>query len=284
MIVKERPLRWRTVPQYVLFIASIVLVALVSTFDWFLGPKYSFSIFYLVLVTAVSWRLGWIAGMSISVLSAFAWVTADYFVGLRFTSIFVPLWNMCVRLSIFLFINQLLTRLKSQLLREHDAARVDALTGVSNVRHFYEVAANEVARSARYHHPLSLVYIDIDNFKNINDLKGHPAGNSVLRELGKELRKNIRKTDIVARVGGDEFVLLLPESDVCADGVAQKKIMELLHAVSKNMGYHITFSIGVACFLRPPRSVEELIKEADDLMYCAKKGGKNRMETRVFSR
>jgi diguanylate cyclase (GGDEF)-like protein len=272
----------KAVSKVGLYIAVIAMVALVSIFDWLLGPQYSFSIFYLVLVAFISWQLGWGAGFAISVLSAFAWIVADYLVGSRYSSVLVPIWNMGVRLSIFLFINQLLTRLKFQLSREHNAARMDALTGVSNVRHFYESAANEVARSARYNHPLSIIYLDIDNFKNINDLKGHPAGDRVLRELARELRENVRKSDIVARVGGDEFVLLFPESNLCSEDSAIKKVVGLLHNVARNTGYHITFSLGVACFLRSPISVEELIKEADDLMYCAKRSGKNRVEKKVI--
>jgi diguanylate cyclase (GGDEF)-like protein len=202
--------------------------------------------------------------------------------GTRYASTFIHIWNMGVRLCIFLIVNQLLARLRFQLTREHDIARMDELTGVSNVRHFYEIAADEIERSKRYNHPLSVVYINIDNFKHINDLKGHPAGDCVLRELAQELRRNARTTDRVARVGGDEFVVLMPESNICRNDAVTKKMVDQLHRVAKSTGYHITFSIGVACFLNAPRSVEELIKEADDLMYAAKRSGKNGVEKKLY--
>jgi diguanylate cyclase (GGDEF)-like protein len=123
-----------------------------------------------------------------------------------------------------------------------------------------------------------VAYLDLDNFKEVNDRFGHSRGDSLLRLVAATIRTNLRKTDMVARLGGDEFALLLPETGYEPAAAVLRKIHQLLLGKMQRCGYPVTCSIGAVTFLRPAESVEELIKRADACMYAAKRGGKDRMK------
>ena len=176
----------------------------------------------------------------------------------------------------------LLSASKKALEREEKLARIDFLTGVANARSFFELANLEINRARRYRHSFTIAYIDIDKFKAVNDDYGHLAGDSLLRLVGDALRESLRSTDIVARLGGDEFAILLPEIDPEQSQVAISKVRDKLSSVIRSNNWKVTFSAGVITFLKSPESVDEMLKKADNLMYSAKKSGRNRVKYEVF--
>ncbi|MCL6417261.1 GGDEF domain-containing protein [Aestuariirhabdus sp. Z084] len=131
--------------------------------------------------------------------------------------------------------------------------------------------ANELVRSSRYEHILSLAYIDIDNFKLVNDSLGHPAGDQLLIEVASSLKKSLRATDTVARLGGDEFSCLLPETGQEEAKAAFSKASELLIRRMKGRNWSVTFSVGIVTFETMPEDIKEAMKVADELMYSVKK-------------
>ena len=156
----------------------------------------------------------------------------------------------------------------------------DPLTGIYNRRFFDHQIHVELQRVTRYPAPISLVFIDIDRFKSINDTHGHHVGDLVLQGLAHVLQKHLRSTDLIARFGGEEFVVVLPGS-TAQD--AQKSIEFILQhirsePVAQNEGqaFHITFSAGVSAWSEG-MTVEEWIQRSDDAMYAAKQGGRNRV-------
>jgi len=157
----------------------------------------------------------------------------------------------------------------------------DGLTQVHNKRHFHETLDREVSRSSRYERPMSLVVFDIDHFKKVNDTHGHLAGDALLRQLASLVRGRIRREDLFARVGGEEFAVLLPEID--AQGAAQfaekiRKLVELQIFHFEDVNISVTLSLGIA-ELRPPYATgEQLYKAADAALYVAKQSGRNRVE------
>jgi diguanylate cyclase (GGDEF)-like protein len=165
---------------------------------------------------------------------------------------------------------------KRRLLHEQQAARTDPLTSLSNRRAFVEAAWLELERGRRHSRPLSLLYIDCDDFKLVNDRLGHVAGDAVLSAVGATLRQAVRGLDTVARLGGDEFGVLLPEVDRAGAVALADRLRVQLREALAGRGDAVTFSIGVATFLRPPASVDEMILRADELMYQAKRSGKDR--------
>jgi diguanylate cyclase (GGDEF)-like protein len=160
-------------------------------------------------------------------------------------------------------------------------ANTDVLTGLANRRRFLEVLEGEIERAERYDRPLSLVLVDMDHFKQVNDTHGHAGGDQVLRAAAGVLRSVCRDVDLAARVGGEEFAILLPETAaVGAERVAERaraKIEGGHHRAPSGAGFRITASAGVATFGLEVASAEALLQSADDALYRAKAGGRNRV-------
>ncbi len=177
-----------------------------------------------------------------------------------------------------------LEKLKSALEKEKDLSRKDFLTGLNNRRVFFEMGDFEARRSSRHQRALSVAYVDLDNFKQVNDTLGHQVGDDVLITVASTLQANLRSTDIIARLGGDEFAVLLPEtSSQIAQHVMTKLRDHLLNDMRK-CGWPVTFSIGIATFPDCTISFDEMIRHADELMYTAKKSGRNRITAGTMER
>jgi diguanylate cyclase (GGDEF)-like protein len=165
---------------------------------------------------------------------------------------------------------------------EAHAADTDNLTGIHNARSFYAELANELLRSKRYDHVFSLAYIDVDNFKNINDTLGHAAGDRLLKEVAECLVSSLRATDVVARLGGDEYACLLPETDMEEAKSAFSKATAQLNKSMKKNKWDVSFSIGVMTFENLPEDIKEAIDFADKLMYSVKNVNKDNVAYQVY--
>jgi diguanylate cyclase (GGDEF)-like protein len=168
---------------------------------------------------------------------------------------------------------------------EHERAmsRTDYLTGAVNNRAFYETALAEITRMSRDKTPLTTVYMDLDNFKEINDVYGHTTGDLLLQTVAEFLLINLRRTDVVARLGGDEFVILLPNTGQEAARKVIPKIMERLNDRMKDNNWQTTFSVGMLTSTLPPRTADVMISLADNLMYDVKKSGRNGIRYAVYA-
>jgi diguanylate cyclase (GGDEF)-like protein/PAS domain S-box-containing protein len=165
--------------------------------------------------------------------------------------------------------------LRASLQDERNLSRIDFLTGIANRRALYEAIEAEAKRSKRHKRPFTLAYLDVDNFKEVNDVFGHEVGDRLLKKVANKIRQVTRETDLVARLGGDEFAILFSaingEAAVGAVGNLQIALSQLV----QEEGWKVSFSIGVRTFRTPPESVESMIKLTDQLMYEVKKSGKN---------
>lgn len=155
-------------------------------------------------------------------------------------------------------------------------ATTDELTGIYNRRHFFELAAAELERAGRYGRRTSLAMLDIDHFKAVNDDLGHAAGDATLRALTAIMRKEVRSIDVVARIGGEEFALLFPETPLRAAEATVERLRRIVAERPLVAGRRLTVSVGVA-EQRPKESLEELLKRADAGLYQAKSGGRDRV-------
>lgn len=157
---------------------------------------------------------------------------------------------------------------------------MDGLTQLKNRRAFDESIADEIMRSVRFERPLTVCLMDIDKFKTINDQFGHLAGDSVLRQLGAILRNNLRKNDVIGRLGGEEFAALLPEVDRAGGVVVAEKIRRIVEQHRFEFDrtlIPVTISIGVAERVQDDSEPSHLIGRADELLYQAKNSGRNRV-------
>jgi diguanylate cyclase (GGDEF)-like protein/PAS domain S-box-containing protein len=168
-------------------------------------------------------------------------------------------------------------RLEEQLRQQ---ATTDELTRVANRRHFLEAAQSEIRRAQRLMYPLALAVIDLDHFKQINDTYGHAGGDQALVAFAKICQPLIREIDLFARIGGDEFALLLPGATGAQAGNVVERVRAALAAGPlKRDGQRvaITLSVGIACLLDGPESLEALLARADGALYQAKEAGRNRV-------
>jgi diguanylate cyclase (GGDEF)-like protein len=264
--------------RFTLISIGLLLVALIGIADFVTGHQLSIFIFYLVPVTLVASIGGVWAGLLVSCASALAWLFADLLEARQYVHPFVPYWNAVVRL-VFLSI---VVFLQTALSREKQVARTDYLTGLANRKFFFEFAEQEIRRARRYESPFSAAYIDLDNFKEINDQYGHDAGDRLLQLVGRVIRNNVRAVDFPARLGGDEFAVLLPQTDAGSARNMLSKLHRLLGEAMNRERWHVTFSCGVATFLKAPESVDEMVRRADSLMYAVKAEGKNAVRYDVF--
>ena len=257
-------------------IATIVMLWIaIIVADYVTGPQFSLTLFYLIPVGIAAWYLGWRNAVLNAVLGTLAWYAVDYTNGMSYSAEAVRYWNTIIRLGVFLVMGYALAMLRYVLNHERDLARTDSLTGVSNWRHFSELATRELSRARRYRKPITLAYVDVDNFKRVNDSRGHDAGNAVLCEIAAVMQNTFRLTDVVARAGGDEFVILLPDQDQKGARVAIEKVERALGAMTDASNGVIGFSFGVVTANSAPMDVETMVQAADALMYDVKEAGKS---------
>jgi len=254
---------------------GVGLINYLTTYD------ISVSVFYLGPVALAAWYGGRRMGVGVSAISCIIWLIADVGSGHPYRGWSIPLWNTGIRF-IFLLINALLLdALHTQLDVAQRLSLIDPLTGVLNSRAFNEHLQAALASARRDETPMTLVYIDVDNFKQINDSLGHIAGDSKLCAIGNVLMSATRQTDFVARLGGDEFALLFPNTDLSGAKTVLAKLVPQLAAIELENS-HITCSIGAVTFITPPAQLIEAMQLADTLMYEVKKGSKNAVVFGIF--
>ncbi|MFO1316568.1 MAG: GGDEF domain-containing protein [Burkholderiales bacterium] len=257
-------------------------VAAVAGIDLLTGYEVSMSLFYLVPVGMVAWYAGRRAGVAVAAVSCFAWYFADLAAGHQYAHPAIAIWNALVRLGYFLVASLLLSALRASLAAQQHLARTDALTGMYGRRAFEDRIGQHFATARRHRRPLSLAYIDLDDFRKVNETRGHPEGDRVLRAIGGVLQRSLRESDTAARIGGDEFALILPDTD---DAGAKEVVAKLTRALAETIasGEHgISMSMGVVTVLDPATTPERAVAAADELMYSVKHQGKGAVAYRVL--
>jgi diguanylate cyclase (GGDEF)-like protein len=261
---------------------SLLLVVLIGLVDRLAGPDVSLLVFFLIPIFLGVWFVGKRAGLLISVISAVAWLLNAIPDTHPYAHPSIPYWNVGLRLVFLLIFTYMLAAFKKVLAHEQELARTDYLTGVANRRFFYEQARTEIRRAHRHEHPFTIAYMDIDDFKEVNDQSGHSTGDVLLRTVSETIRRDVREIDVLARLGGDEFAILLPETGEDAARAVVRRVQKGLMEMVKERNWPVTFSVGVATWVTPPRDVDEIIKRADQLMYSVKNSGKNMIRHEVF--
>jgi diguanylate cyclase (GGDEF)-like protein len=268
--------RLERLPPPATWTAALALVAAVGVFHAAVGPALSFQLFYLAPVSLAAWALGRRAGAVLAAAAAAVWLAVELGAPTRPPAM-LAVWNTVMRLAALAVVGWMITALRRSLEQERTIARTDFLTGLSNWRAFTERAEAELNRARRYERPLSFAYIDLDDFKLVNDRYGHAAGDALLATVATTIGHILRRTDVVARLGGDEFAVLLPETPPEAAWIVLRKLHNALRIALEEGGWPVTASIGAVTCIIPPADVEELVRLADGLMYEAKRLGKNRV-------
>ena len=259
---------WRI---WVLVFATLIL----GVVDYYSGPELSFSLFYTGPIMLAVWYGGHRQGLVITFLSTAVWLVAEISIGREYSHTMILIWNTIIRFLFFLLIMELLLSVRDKVVMLANLASTDPLTNLANRRYFLEQLERECTRVKRYPEVFTIAYIDLDNFKYVNDTKGHLVGDEVLQCVGEVLKSNLRESDIAARLGGDEFAIFFPAmKETTSKEVIEKLQASFLDAMNKHK-WPITFSIGVVTYLEPLANIREMVRKADELMYQVKKSGKN---------
>ena len=251
------------------------LVALVGFVDFVTGHDLSLSIFYVLPVAMASWYGRERLGFPFCFIAGLTMILVDFNSGHAYSYRAVPIWNAIARISVFLMVATLLLSLRRTLEAQAALAQRDGLTGLMNARTFLQECDALFVLAARHERPLAMAYLDVDNFKGINDSLGHNVGDEILKAIAATFKKRLRGSDLGARLGGDEFAIMLPETDQAG----ALKFFAGLHAglveVASRNGWDIGFSIGVAVYPHSAADARAAIRQADRLMYLVKNGNKN---------
>jgi len=259
----------------ILFVCFFLIVVILGYLDYLTGFEYSFSLFYLLPIGLAAWFIGRRSALILSVLSAITWDLSNAMAGQTYTRPIISFWNTVIRLGFFIIVTLLIAGIRSALKREKELSSTDSLTGLMNLRMFYQQATGELMRAKRFNRPFTLAYIDIDNFKLINDNHGHMTGDLVLHSVADTMRTRLRRTDLIARIGGDEFAAFLPETEFTPGTMVISKLQEALLKAMDKHHWKVTFSIGAVTFYKFGEPLKDVIHQADEMMYRAKAGGKN---------
>ena len=237
-------------------------------------PAVKLGLLYLVPVLVVTWYEGIAMGVVFTIVA----MALRMAIELEQTTISVGV-SMLNQLSFAVVAGIAMLAYRRLRSSQQDLARLatqDQLTGVLNARAFADRLTQELERNRRYPRPLSLLYLDLDNFKVINDSHGHQTGDAVLRLVADAMRTSVRTADIVGRLGGDEFAVLMPETDAPLADAAAKRLAASLRTVFKGTP-SVTASIGVVSCSATDANTDDLLRRADQAMYDAKKLGKDRV-------
>jgi len=262
--------------------AAVISIFVIETIDYFLGPNIELSFFLLFPILVVALSMEKKTASIVTCAAVLIWVIEEEASRGWHFPWGIILWNSLLRLGFFLLTINLIYALKKQIEKEKELTRSDFLTGVANSRHFSDILAMELKRLARDGRPFTLAYLDVDNFKSVNDTSGHNAGDKLLRVIADTLKRSVREIDVVGRLGGDEFALLLPLTDQKQSRFVLERMRNALSESIGRNGYTVTFSIGVITCLSATASSDEAITLADNQMYEAKKRGKNAIRYGVF--
>jgi diguanylate cyclase (GGDEF)-like protein len=257
--------------KVLVFCGGCLTAAGIGTIHYLAGPEMTLSLFYLLPIMLTAWYVGLWAGVAVAFCCAGFWLLADLTVIDAFRRPIIPIVNETFRLLVFLIIAWITATLHKALSKQKVLANIDPLTRISNRRAFFDLAERELKRARRFSYPLSVLYLDLDNFKNVNDDLGHHVGDELLCLVAQHIQRHIREIDIPARLGGDEFCVLLVDSTPIASHRVSQKLQLGISELMRSKNWPVTISIGAATYLSFPGCVSEMIAAADQLMYTAKK-------------
>lgn len=287
----QRPSLGRIAWVYAAGIAALVLMTL---FDWVTGPDIRSELFYVMPVLLAAYMLSRRHVVAMSLIATLAFVLSgmlivgDQHPGLHaFQAVGGLIEFLIVGLALSAArrerdsLRDANARISELLDQETRLARTDALTGLANLREFMERLRLDTARASRDGTPICVAYFDLDNFKRVNDLHGHASGDQALTRFASTLKAQVRAADLPARIGGDEFAVLLWGADIDAARAVARRMVDAATEIGQawpdtNFGA----SSGVAWFGQCPQDPEQILRAADEAMYEAKSQGKGKIVLR----
>lgn len=269
-IQEKWPRRWVIILAFLLLLAT-------SLIDAFSGSEIRLTPFYFVPLALTGMVLSKVSSYIFAFVSAILWASANYYGGLHFSSAWIWAWNFTVQSIAFIVVLELVRHLQAERIKAQEMASIDPLTGILNSRAFHEQSYSLLLFCHREKLSIALAYIDLDNFKSVNDKEGHQRGDDILKIITQIMKSTFRASDLIARLGGDEFVVLLPDTAAHeAQEVLERFRMATFNQMH-NLGNNVTTSIGGIASRCSRLDLDMMLKTADQVMYNVKGSGKNQV-------
>ncbi len=256
------------------YVSMLVLLVCITALDYFTGAEYSSFTFYLLPIAIAAWYTNKNITTAMVLISAVCWLVCQQLTGKEYQSLLAPYWNVMLRLITFALVANLILTVRNSLDALTAIAMRDGLTQLNNARAFRSKYDIVRALAVRRRSPLAVAVIDLDGFKQVNDSKGHAVGDDVLRKFAWLLNDASRSSDIVARMGGDEFMVILADASEASARAYDARVRKAFDASGLKEAYGIDFSMGVVSYAVPPQDIARATQAADALMYTAKHDGK----------
>ncbi len=265
--------------RYVWFVMCAAAMFAVAYFDFLIGRHANLFILQTIPVVLATWKVGRTAGIMLAIGGPLLALQTEVTL---YSGEGVPIivFNELLRMGVFVMAALALWQIRRQGAELARLSMTDALTSLGNRRSFIKRGVEAVARARRTPQPLSLVFIDLDNFKQVNDEHGHDTGDMVLQVVANSIRAGLRDTDFAARLGGDEFAIILYNAAAPGARHVTEKIRERIADALAQTELGVTASIGVATFNEPPQDFEAALALADTQMYEVKSSSKNNVSYR----
>jgi diguanylate cyclase (GGDEF)-like protein len=259
-----------SIKKIVSLVVGFATVVAIDRIDFSMHSDLSLFILYFIPIIAVTLYAGKWAGLILSILSVLLF-SFNHFPHYPISS--PQSWNLISDIILLFALFFILTR----YLKERELQKQDILTKIGNRKRFVELINFEINRSTRYRHPFTIVYIEIDNFKNVNQVLGHLGADSLLIAVANTIQKNIRNSDSVTRTGDHEFAILFPETnnEVFVQIINKIKSLLLELDVVKSNAWDVSFSIGCVTFLKAPATIDEMINKVNSVIDSIQSSGKN---------
>lgn len=253
---------------------SLLGILAVGIIDYLTGTELRvFPLYYLPLIYSIRHT----GAYFVAFVSSISWLLSMYFGGGVYSHHYIWVFNFFSQAIAFLLVSHLLVQLDSTLKKEQEISRIDYLTGLANRRSFFELASAVVSLCDRNRKPVAIAYVDLDNFKQANDKYGHQHGDKLLQKAATVFRETFRKSDVIARFGGDEFAILMPEMMKADAKLVLERIQEQLAQDPEFQLCSVTVSIGAVSYAKAPTDISSMVRAADELMYRVKQTGKNQL-------
>jgi diguanylate cyclase (GGDEF)-like protein len=243
-----------------------VLVILISIVDAATGTNLRVFPLYFIPLALVAASQSRTSAVVAAVIGSGFWAVSNY----DSQQPLISVSNVFSQFVAFVLVALLVNLQKSRADLQQMLASVDPLTGLANSRAFYESAGTELSRQQRKSHPLTMAYLDVDDFKQVNTTIGHAGADQLLRSVAEAMKLALRGSDYVGRLGGDEFAILLPETTESQALEVLNRVRTRVLAATSDQPKAVTFSIGAVTFIKPAESVETMMRLADAQMYQVK--------------
>jgi diguanylate cyclase (GGDEF)-like protein len=279
---KNTTVSWHQEHRFLMVVLILLLCFCIAWIDYITGSEIRVYPLYFGPVMLAAYFTHLSIAMVFVLICSGLWVISNVYADTEFDHVLIWVWNTLIQGAALALVGYLVHNTRKNREKQQELARVDTLTGLPNIRAFNECTPQTIELCKRMALPVTIAYVDLDNFKTVNDTLGHNAGNTVLLKISDIMKSTLRTSDMLFRFGGDEFVALLPNTSDEAAKVALERLRQNIEAAMKSENFSVTASIGAVAFQSSPKNLEELVQAADRIMYVIKSSGKNRVQINKF--